>query len=420
MLHTFLDSPVITSSLSEDLRLGQVLSARDRFAALANNSELFKSAGSKRLLKDYAEANHPSSSVRLCERMLIPGKDVKLSHYEGSTYSYSGVVKCGSVLCPCCRKAKLTKRAEQIEKGLLGAHKGGYKVFFVTLTSSRNACPFKLIDLHNACINRVFTNFRSLLSRTGIDRSTFGSAIGWDVTLKPGSSYPIHQHYHLVVAFEDQDHLLSDDFVSSWFVNTWMDQINRYGKRLGVDAVRAGQDATRVWDGSEAALARYLTKRTKLGFEVAYGGSKSSFNGLSLDEFLLLAAHEPENKELVKLYQRIAYLLKGRQLVRLNGSLKRFADEFDGELKPKKALLNTISFSPNLYQAILNTGLKYVIGDLMVAYWEKGTSQKSAELVISLAALSIKREHTVGYFEAFLRLALPQFFQPGAPGRLVA
>ena len=106
--------------------------------------------------------------------------------------------------------------------------------------------------------------------------------------------------------------------------------------------------------------------------------------------------------------------------MRLNGSLKRFADEFDGELKPKKALLNTISFSPNLYQAILNTGLKYVIGDLMVAYWEKGTSQKSAELVISLAALSIKREHTVGYFEAFLRLALPQFFQPGAPGRLVA
>ena len=416
MIHSALDSSVITASLSEDLRLGQVLSARDRFAALANNNELFKSAGSKRLLKDYAESHHPSSSVRLCERMIIPGKDVTLSHYEGSKYSYSGVVKCGSALCPSCRKAKLAKRAEEIEKGLLGAHKQGYKVFFLTFTSSRNACPFKLIDLHNACINRLFTNFRSLLSRTGIDRSTFGSAIGWDVTLKPGSSYPIHQHYHLVIAFDDREHLLSDDFISSWFVNGWMDQINRYGKRLGVDAVRAGQDATRVYDGSEAALARYLTKRTKLGCEIAYGGSKSSFNGLSLDEFLLLAAHEPENRDLVKLYQRICYLLKGRQLVRVSGSLKRFADQFEGELKPKKALLNSISFSPNLYQAIVNTGLKYVIGDLMVAYWEKGTNQKSAQLVTELAALSIKREHTEGYFEAFLKLGLAQFFQPGASG----
>ena len=420
MLHTFLDSPVITSSLSEDLRLGQVLSCRDRFAALANNNELFKSAGSKRLLKDYAESHNPSSSVRLCERMIIPGKNVTLSHYEGSKYSYSGVVKCGSALCPSCRKAKLAKRAEQIEKGLLVAHKQGYKVFFLTFTSSRNACPFKLIDLHNACLNRLFTNFRSLLSRAGIDGSTFGSAIGWDVTLKPGSSYPIHQHYHLVIAFDDREHLLSDDFVSSWFVNGWMDQINRYGKRLGVDAVRAGQDAQRVYDGSEAALSRYLTKTTRLGCEIAYGGSKSSFNGLSLDEFLLLAAYEPENQKLVKLYQRISYLLKGRQLVRLNGCLKRFADEFDGELQRKKALLNSCSFSPNLYLAIVNTGSKYVIGDLMVGYWEKGTNQKSAQLVIDLAALSIKREHTVGYFEAFLRLALPQFFQPGAPGRLVA
>jgi len=52
----------------------------------------------------------------------------------------------------------------------------------------------------------------------------------------------------------------------------------------------------------------------------------------------------------------------------------------------------------------------------MVAYWEKGTNQKSAQLVTELAALSIKREHTEGYFEAFLKLGLAQFFQPGASG----
>jgi hypothetical protein len=99
--------------------------------------------------------------------------------------------------------------------------------------------------------------------------------------------------------------------------------------------------------------------------------------------------------------------------------LKRFADQFEGKLKAEKRLLNSISFSPNLYQAIVNTGIKYVIGDLMVGYWEKGTNKKSAQLVAELASLSIKREHTEGYFAAFLKLGLPQFFQQRVPGRLV-
>jgi hypothetical protein len=385
-------SPVYTAALSDDIKYAPEISYKEKYRQLLVIKEKFNKAGTKRLLREYQSLNHPTPAVRNCGHHLIPTRRGSLRHYSGSKFNYAGSQKCKNVLCTDCGPGKRECRAQQIENALVEANKLGYRVFFITLTSSRTADPRDVVEVYNKTLNSVFGGLKRELVLAGVDISTYGDSKGLDFTIKPDEYHPLNLHFHCLVMFKDDDFKISDGYLCSWIKRRWVDAFNKNGRRFGVDAHINGQDARRVFDVNGAGISRYLTKSTNLGREISYGGFKSAFEGFSLTQFLFLCTQLPDDEKLRAVYLLLVRTLARKQIVRLNGSMKMFGRLKSDQLEPKSELLNELFFSDNLYGAIQKSGYKYLIGDLMVAYWEQGSHKKVAQLVIMYAAESLKTE----------------------------
>ena len=227
-------------------------------------------------LRDKLRALALTERVRLCGRSKI-APTVQVVRRDGRA-SLRGVSTCASVwVCPCCQVTIQSERAEEVGKLMRWHEERGGLVFMLTLTlrHHRRASLGRTLD-GVAQAWRRFTR-GAPWARFASAARIVGSVRALEVTHGARGWHP-HLHALLLVEPLDVRHRGTDERIahpfadasgpsSDWMAERWADCVEReLGKKHRPSLVR----------GLDLAPARSSSYLTKLGLEVAAGGSKGS------------------------------------------------------------------------------------------------------------------------------------------------
>jgi hypothetical protein len=349
-----------------------------------NLDNIWDNSKSSIALELFQEAYAPTKSMRLCNRAVIPSKNVSLRYNPATGKArFSGLMSCDNALCLHCYSRVRAKAVEQTATALSQAQSLGWAGLFLTLTLPKFAVE-EQIEVLNKCFNNLTANIRAWCKRRGIE---VGYTFGLDFTVNPSKAYneQIHSHIHTPFVFshlnaEHQEEL--GEKIKSW----WCKSVERVsGKR----PVRSAQDVRAIID-FDSAIGAYTMKMNalKTAQEAVNGATKSSAFGYGWVEFITLCASS-YNEKLIAIYQRVIKAFKGKKFFRLNKVMKELADIDIEDDNVEEVEEVEVSMSSNLFVAVQELELKKLWLSVFADFHKNGNNKSKYDEIVALCRHSI-------------------------------